>query len=68
MEMFSKHNDSKRIDLKILKPTLHTVNLKEGTRPVCQQHFCASQRSQEVLYERIEKQLEADVIESAQSE
>lgn len=65
--MLLKHKDSWSGSSSTIKATNRTIHIKGGTFPVCQQSYCARQRSREVVYEHMEKQLKADVMERVQS-
>lgn len=50
-----------------LQATHHTVDLEEVISPICQQLYCAGQKSSELFREHIKKQLEDEIINRVQS-
>lgn len=67
-KMLSRHKDLWSVALGTIKATLLTINLSEKTRPIRLQHFCTRQRSRQLLCAHFKKQLEALLVELAQSE
>lgn len=63
--MLSCHKDIWRRRLGTIREIYHTIDLKEGRRPICQQSCRAGQRSREKLREPVSEQVEARVIEQA---
>lgn len=68
MEMLSKHKNLWSGRLGTLTTTLNKVDLKEETRSISQHPRHAEQRSRQILCEHVGKQLEAVIIQLAQSE
>lgn len=68
MEMLSKYKHLWSGRAGIIKATHYVIDLIEGLRPIRRQLYQARQRSLEMLCEHIAKQLEAGIIELAQSE
>lgn len=61
IEMLSKHKNLRSARLGAITDTHHTIDLREGPRPIRQQTYCARQRSRERLRELIDKQWEDNV-------
>ena len=66
--MLEKHQTMWNGRLGAIKATFHRIALKPNTRPIHQQPYRAGPKSRAILEEHIQSQLEAGVIEPAQSE
>ena len=66
--MLEKHQTMWNGRLGAIKATVHRIALKPNTRPIHQQPYRAGPKSRAILEEHIQSQLEAGVIEPAQSE
>lgn len=59
LKMFWTDKDLWSGRLESRKTTYHTIDLKKGTCPICQQPYQAGHKYRDVLLEHVEKQLEA---------